>query len=64
VRAVEPVRGARGLRLRLRTAGDVELELWGARRNGDLLEAALGVPARIECAAERRAAPRRLARTA
>ncbi len=60
IRSVVRAPRARGVVLRCHATGDVELEMWGARRHGDLLEDTLGLPVRVEiAAAEGRVAARR-----
>lgn len=55
VRAISRVRGGGSkLRLRCSTAGDAELETWGARRHAELLENALGVKLELLFEPERR----------
>jgi len=47
IRQVVPRQGAEGLTLTLKTAGDVELEVWAASRHLDPLATALGVPVHL-----------------
>jgi len=54
VRGVSRVRSAKGLRLRCRSVGDVELEIWGARRHVDLLSDALSSPLQLEFAGDKK----------
>jgi exopolyphosphatase/guanosine-5'-triphosphate,3'-diphosphate pyrophosphatase len=58
MRAIARIRGAGPLRLRLESAGNVDLEAWGARRHLPVLERALGeaVELRFDGAAARRTA--------
>lgn len=53
-RGVTRVRSRDSVRLRCRFVGDVELEIWGARRHVDSLGDALGSPVRLEFVPEKR----------
>jgi exopolyphosphatase/guanosine-5'-triphosphate,3'-diphosphate pyrophosphatase len=48
VRAIKPVSRAGGLLLRCEADGNVDLEMWGARRRTDLLEKGLGTKIELE----------------
>lgn len=57
IRAVVRVRSSKGVRIECRSVGDVELEVWGARRNVETLSDALRGPVQLEFRPDRRDQP-------